>query len=224
MSCILHNYFNIKQGINIKENSIFILLCHIYEYNDIDPNFKETHKMTKSDTGIDLCNLTDTIVQCKLRKDTLSWQEMGTFFASNMIREEGQLKVKWQNQVVARNDCTLSKHLKTKQDLFVDKTYDIKEMLTYCEDLLINPPVHIDKPKEIGLRDYQLECIDLINTSQNVVICLPTGTGKNIIMIHSFQKGLKYLVLVPKIVLMEQFYEEILNIDCDTSTKERKII
>ena len=57
-----------------------------------------------------------------------------------------------------------------------------------------------------------------------MVICLPTGTGKNIIMIHSFQKGLKYLVLVPKIVLMEQFYEEILNIDCDTSTKERKII
>ena len=46
-----------------------------YEYNDIDPTFKEENQMTKRDTGIDCCDLIDTIVQCKLRKDTLTWSE-----------------------------------------------------------------------------------------------------------------------------------------------------
>ena len=36
------------------------------------------------------------------------------------------------------------------------------------------------------LRDYQQECIDLIkNTKGNLILCLPTGTGKNFIIIHS---------------------------------------
>lgn len=39
-----------------------------YCYNDIEPDFKEEHNLTQVDTGIDCCNLEDTIVQCKLRK------------------------------------------------------------------------------------------------------------------------------------------------------------
>jgi hypothetical protein len=59
-----------------------------YEYNDIDPTFKEENNMTKNDTGIDCCDLIDTIVQCKLRKDTLDWKECGTFFGSQNIYSE----------------------------------------------------------------------------------------------------------------------------------------
>jgi predicted component of viral defense system (DUF524 family) len=44
-----------------------------YEYNDIDSTFKEQNKMSKNDTGIDACNMINTIVQCKLRKDSLTW-------------------------------------------------------------------------------------------------------------------------------------------------------
>ena len=40
-----------------------------YEYSDIDPEFKELNGMSKNDTGIDLSNLVDTIVQCKLIKN-----------------------------------------------------------------------------------------------------------------------------------------------------------
>ena len=32
-----------------------------YEYYDIEPEFKEENNMSKNDTGIDACNLTDTI-------------------------------------------------------------------------------------------------------------------------------------------------------------------
>ena len=39
-----------------------------YEYSEIDPDFKELHGMTKNDSGIDASNMSDTIVQCKLRK------------------------------------------------------------------------------------------------------------------------------------------------------------
>jgi hypothetical protein len=42
-----------------------------YEYKDIDPTFKEDNYLSRQDTGIDVCNLTDTIVQCKLRGSQL---------------------------------------------------------------------------------------------------------------------------------------------------------
>jgi len=51
-----------------------------YEYNDIEPNFKELNKMSRNDTGIDCCDLLNTIVQFKLRKNTLTWKECATFF------------------------------------------------------------------------------------------------------------------------------------------------
>ena len=53
-----------------------------YEYNDISPTFKEINKMSKNDTGIDCCDLENTIVQCKLRTTILGWNECGTFFGS----------------------------------------------------------------------------------------------------------------------------------------------
>lgn len=69
--------------------------------------------MTKTDTGIDLCNLIDTIVQCKLRKNNLSWGDMSTFFGSNITCDDHGLKIQWAKLIIARNeDCQLSKHLK----------------------------------------------------------------------------------------------------------------
>ena len=43
-----------------------------YEYNDIDLNFKELNKMSRNDTGIDCCDMNNTIVQCKMRCKTLT--------------------------------------------------------------------------------------------------------------------------------------------------------
>ena len=183
-----------------------------YEYMDISPDFKENNKMTRTDTGIDLCNLMDTIVQCKLRKNNLTWQEMSTFFASNITSDDNGLKIQWPKLIFARNqDCQLSKHLKSKNNLFNDKCYDMAAMLEYCEELIENPPQTIQKPEAIKLRDYQIECIELIKNSDNLVICLPTATGKNIIIINSLNIKSKYLILVPRIILMEQLKDEIMK-------------
>ena len=62
-----------------------------YEYNDINPTFKEENEMTHTDTGIDACDLINTIVQCKLRKDTLSWKECSTFLGVRLYSVKSKI-------------------------------------------------------------------------------------------------------------------------------------
>ena len=185
-----------------------------YEYADIDPEFKELNQMTRNDTGIDCCNLIDTIVQCKLRKDTLTWKECSTFFASQNLYNEDLNKtiVRWEKLIITRNsECKLALNLKEKHRLFNDKPYSRDEIIKYCESLLESPPIIpiVNKIKDT-IRYYQKECIDLIISSkENVIISLPTGTGKNFIIVHSLELDKKYLILVPRIILMEQIQDEI---------------
>jgi hypothetical protein len=85
-----------------------------YEYNDIDPDFKEENKMSRNDTGIDCCNLINTICQCKLRDKNLSLMECASFFASQNIYSEKEEKtvIRWDKLVITRNkESVLSKNL-----------------------------------------------------------------------------------------------------------------
>jgi len=96
--------------------------------------FKELNQMSKNDSGVDLCNLVDTIVQCKLRKQYLTWGECSTFFASQNIfnDESNSIKIRWQNLIITRNlECKLSGNLSVKQKLFTDITYHRDELLQY---------------------------------------------------------------------------------------------
>ena len=187
-----------------------------YEYNDIDPTFKEENQMTKNDTGIDCCDLIDTIVQCKLRKDNLDWKECGTFFGSQNIYSEelNKVIVRWNNLIIVRNEeCKLSKNLLEKSKLFTDITLSHKDIINYCENLLIKPPKYYKEPNQkFELRYYQVEAINIIkNNKNNTIISLPTGCGKNIVIIYSLKKNKKYLILVPRIILMEQLLNEIIK-------------
>ena len=168
------------------------------EYGDINPEFKEDNNMSKRDTGIDACNLIDTIVQCKLRDKSLSWGECSTFFGSNIsCDEDGNLKTRWKKMIITRNkDSTLSDNLKERKKLFLDKTYDKTELIEYCKNL--EKPVIKKKKEIITIRDYQKEAIDMIKKMKtNVIINLPTGTGKNFIIAHSLKpKKYSYLILV----------------------------
>ncbi len=183
-----------------------------YVYNDIDPTFKEINKMSHNDTGIDLCDLDNTIVQCKLRKSSLTWKECSTFFASRDIYSEelNKIIIRWDNLIITRNDdCILSHNLLDKKELFIDRTFSKKELLNYCDNLIKNPPKYPEINNDFQLRDYQLECIDIINKNKNVIINLPTGTGKNSVIIYSLKGNV--LILVPRIILMDQLKEEIIK-------------
>jgi len=188
-----------------------------YEYDDIDPDFKEVNKMSRNDTGIDCSDLENTIVQCKLRKSTLTWKECATFFGSQNIFSE-ELKeaiVRWKNLIITRNDdCTLSENLLERYNfkLFIDRPYNKQELLIFCEDLISDPPMYPVLKDDFKLRDYQIEAINMIKDSnKNVIVKLPTGTGKNSVIIYSFKDNLKYLILLPRIILMEQLKDEIIK-------------
>jgi superfamily II DNA or RNA helicase len=186
-----------------------------YEYDDIEPEFKELNSMSKNDTGIDCCDLTDTIVQCKLRKKNLNWKECSTFFASQNIfnKDTGKTIIKWPNLVISRNaESKLSENLLDQKARFNDVTFPTDEIITYCENLLENPPKYPKiKVEDFKLRDYQEESIKLINEKLNIIISLPTGCGKNVVMIYSMKPKSKYLILVPRIILMEQLKEELIK-------------
>jgi ERCC4-related helicase len=178
-----------------------------YMYDDIDSTFKEDNQMTQNDSGIDLCNMIDTIVQCKLRKNNLRWGECGTFFASQNTVVDGVHIVRWKKLIITRNsDCGLSRNLSDKLRFkhFIDISFDIEEILAYCENLKYTPLNNVDPINNIILHDYQLEAIDVIKNNKNSIIWLPTGTGKNMIIINSLLPNKKYLILVPIIYLMEQ--------------------
>ena len=186
-----------------------------YEYNDIDPNYKEENDLTRNDTGFDASDMIDSIVQCKLRKGSLTWTECGTFFGSRDVYDEkiDQVIVKWKNLIIARNaESTLSENLAHRSKMFIDKKYARDELISYCEEILKNKPKQIiNKPEKIVLRDYQKECIELIQKKKNICVSLPTGCGKNVIIINSMKEGSRYLILVPRIILMEQFKQELIK-------------
>jgi len=186
-----------------------------YEYNDIDPEYKETNNMSRNDTGIDCCDLVNTIVQCKLRKNTLNWKDCSTFFGSQTDYDCELEKpfIRWEKLIIARNDdCLMSENLLHRRKMFIDKPFARKELIDFCEHLFQNPPVYPVMDDRFELRDYQLEAIEMVKTKgKNVIINLPTGTGKNSVIIYSMEDGKKYLILLPRIILMEQMKKEIIK-------------
>ena len=186
-----------------------------YEYDDIDPTYKELNKMTRNDTGIDLSDLDKTIVQCKLRKNSLTWKECSTFFGNMSIfsKELNKAIIRWEKLIITRNnDCILSENLLERKDLFIDKPYLKEDLIKFCENLIIKPPKYPVNNNNFSLRDYQTESINMITQNKkNVIINLPTGTGKNSVIIYSFEEKKKYLILVPRIILMDQLKDEIIK-------------
>jgi superfamily II DNA or RNA helicase len=183
-----------------------------YPYDRIDVDFKEKYSLTKNDTGVDFCNLIDTIGQAKCRKH-VNWRDCATFFGSNQYIDEntGELTIRFKKQIITRpKDSILSNTLleKKKFRLFEDIQFDKKNIIEYCENIYNIPPI-IKETQNYEIRDYQKECIELCKQEGNQIINLPTGTGKNFIIIHALEKDKKYLILVPLIILMEQMYEEI---------------
>jgi len=185
-----------------------------FHFEDIAPSDKELNGMTQRDTGIDFSDLQQTIGQCKLRQKKLTWKECGTFFGSqNIFDTQTQSAIlRWKKLVIVRNDsCSLSTHLQHRLPLFKDVAMPIPEMLDFCDSLLHHQREEEEREFVMEIRPYQTECRDLIlNQSRNLALCLPTGSGKNFIVLQALtllmtDTSKRFLVLVPRIILMDQF-------------------
>ena len=116
-----------------------------YQYDDINPSFKEDNQMSKNDTGIDICDMKDTIVQCKMysKNNSLTWEKLSTFFGSqNISNQEGETIIRWSKMIITRLDEShFSSNMKTRMKLFLDVTYKKEEFIDYLQNiLLIDPP------------------------------------------------------------------------------------
>ena len=123
------------------------------------------------------------------------------------------------NEVLTKYYIKFEYHDKPKWKTLPNKKQILNEgnIINRYANTFNNPTTHNLKQNnkilntEHMLRDYQKECIDLINNNGNIIVSLPTGTGKSIIMLSSLKNDLKYLILVPRIILMTQLNNEIIK-------------
>ena len=210
-----------------KYSSVFMM------YEDVDLKYKEDNDLTSCDTGIDLlCCEKNMISQVKLRQHILYLKDLGTTSLSSWTYDEVTDKpaFRWNKSIIlSRNSsCRLSKHLQHHISIKIieDNAIDMNDFYTYCDNLLKSPPrIENVNKKVYEDRDYQKEAISLIKNTvnKNIFIQLPTGSGKSYIIIKSFDKNKKYLILVPLCNLLEQFYEEICNVRPELKNSINKI-
>ena len=218
-----------------KYNRIFE--CHDF----ILPDKKLELCLSSKDDGVDLCDLENSICQVKLYSNCITWKCLSTFLGQqNGYDENGNTYIKWKNMYLFRNEEShLSKNVPLhqrkimKQELckrseFIDDIIEIKKEIKkeiVVKDNEKSKTLDVKSSnKSITLRKYQKECKNMLENSsnQNVVLCLPTGTGKTLICI-SFIKSIlnsnillegledKFLILVPKCQLLDQWYNEIIR-------------
>ena len=199
-------------------------------WEDLDAATKEARGLTKADAGVDVTDGATTLVQCKLRARYLTWRECATFFASAVSFTDGAYVVPWQSLLLARNACsTLSR---TLAELGASRPFDfpvhLSEFRAYAQDCFAE---HTSNAHEAAasvpiidaaatahrFRDYQLEAIDLCvkETPRAAYVALPTGCGKSLVMAHvAARLGLRVVVLVPLVVLLEQILEVLATFGC----------
>ena len=207
-------------------------------WGDLDPEIKAERGLTRANTGIDVTDGVSCAVQCKLRSASLTWRECSTFFGSAQAaaasdNEDANTVIQWPNMLLARNACsTLSRnfvdHLGARRDMPVPVS-EFRAYLEECDAVVPVAPVAPVAPvDEEVLRDYQSEAIELCANGANgangpAYVVLPTGAGKNVIIVRAAEQILReqeatVLVLVPRIVLMEQlkraFERRGISVDC----------
>ena len=106
-------------------------------------------------------------------------------FQNIFNKELNKAIIRWENLIITRNnDCTLSENLLERKELFIDRPYIKQKLIEFCDNLIINPPKYPVINNGFNLRDYQQESINIITQNKkNVIINLPTGTGKNSVII-----------------------------------------
>ena len=193
-------------------------------WEDLDPETKDARCMSRHDTGVDVSDGVQCIVQCKLRHRSLTWRECATFFASAIAIRQDPAVIQWSEMLIARNACsTLSRDIAFLRATRKDMPVLLSEFRAYVAACAAQHVPAAVFPAVV-LRDYQLEAIELCCAEAGpAYVVLPTGTGKNLIIVHATQRTLRdpnarVLVLVPRIMLMEQmkqvFDEYGIVVDC----------
>ena len=207
-----------------------------YLWEDVALVVKDALGLPHPDVGIDITDTTTTIVQCKLRSNTLTWTDIGTFLGCALGRARagraepetetdaetdgavgGALCAAWSEIVVARNECS---RLSAHAAFFANKLgydepitlADVESTVSAILDLAQQQPDPAAEPvtEAVELRDYQLEAIALClkETERAACIVLPTGVGKSLVMARvAAREEFRVLIFVPLVALLEQMLD-----------------
>ena len=194
--------------LSIQYNSIFL------RWEDIPPQLREEKSMPR-DMGIDAWDIEgNRVSQMKLYQGCISWRHFATFLGCCFKFKDAEkiLYRTYESQL-----CPMIQSYVVDKTI-IDKTIsgiDFKEECKRIQTLTFPSP---KLPEMHDIRSYQMESISYLekgkDSKKNVYLCIPTGCGKTVIILqyHNNYRAETLLVLVPRVVLMEQWGEECIKL------------
>jgi superfamily II DNA or RNA helicase len=183
-------------------NSIFL------RWEDIPPDEREKKGMMR-DMGIDAWDMTgNRVVQMKCYNGLISWRCFSTFLACCSLQFKDAIKM-----LCRTLESSLQPLIQggiTNGDI-LDKTITDNAFRAECRRIQSLEFPSIESTENLNVRLYQEQAIYFTEkgkeTNKNVYLSIPTGCGKTFIILQYHQRHLseKMLVLVPTIVLLEQW-------------------
>jgi superfamily II DNA or RNA helicase len=193
--------------LSIQYDSIFL------RWEDVPPQLREEKGMSR-DMGIDAWDIEgNRVSQMKLYQGCISWRHFSTFLGC-CFKFKDAVKILYRTQ--ESQLCSMIQSY-VEDHTIVDSTITGNEFRSECKRIQSLTFPSSKQVESFVIRPYQAESIAYLEkgkeVGQNVYLCIPTGCGKTVILLHYH---LHYrietlLVLVPRVVLMEQWGEE-----CDT--------
>ena len=194
--------------LSLQYNSIFL------RWEDIPPSLREEKGMPR-DMGIDAWDIEgNRVSQIKLYQGCISWRNFSTFLSCCDVFEN-PLKILYRTE--QSTVCDMIQFRITKK-MITDITVSDSTFRSECkriQALTLHTPA---LPDPLIIRPYQMESISYLekakDSNKNVYLCIPTGCGKSVIILQYHNQYLTQtlLVLVPRVVLMEQWGEECLKL------------
>ena len=185
-----------------EHNSIFL------RWEDIPPDEREKKGMMR-DMGIDAWDMKgNRVVQMKCYNGLISWRCISTFLACCSLQFKDAVKM-----LCRTLESSLHPLIQggiTNGDI-LDKTITDNAFRAECRRIQSLEFLSIESTEHLTVRPYQEQAIYFTEkgkeTNKNVYLSIPTGCGKTFIILQYHQRHLseKMLVLVPTIVLLEQW-------------------
>lgn len=186
---------------------------------------------TRTDKGCDGLDIETytNIFQSKLYSETnrITWSHLTNFYGYTGLSPNLKLDL-------CRTKCKIDIDAEKliKNGHITDHQIKKEDFLSYVADIVrsytVNQEVKQEIDQEINqetteyiLKPYQVEAHNAMEKYRKIILNIPTGLGKTLIIlidiinkINNSETEIKYLVFVPTIVLLEQWYNEatILNI------------
>jgi hypothetical protein len=193
--------------LSIQYDSIFL------RWEDVPPQLREEKGMAR-DMGIDAWDIEgNRVSQMKLYQGCISWRHFSTFLGC-CFKFKDAVKILYRTQ--ESQLCSMIQSY-VEDHTIVDRTVEGHEFRSECKRIQSLTFPSSKQVESFVIRPYQAESIAYLekgrDIGQNVSLCIPTGCGKTVILLHYHlhYRMETLLVLVPRVVLMEQWGEE-----CDT--------